>query len=101
MVTVAARRFARLLIAAQVSASGVHVWAADCCGVSLGDSLVGDTQRGSISPMRILSPGELIWIPADPSPNSTSIRQAVLFGSGSRHRKVGAVISGGKIDPSA
>ena len=37
------------LIAAQVSASGRHVWVAACSGVSSGGLLVGPTARGSIS----------------------------------------------------
>ena len=79
MVTVAACPLDRLLIAVQVPASGVHVRAAACCGDSLGGWLVGDTQRGSISPMRIRSPCEFTWIAADPSPNSTSIRHTAEF----------------------
>ncbi len=41
---------------AQVAASGNQVWAAACCGVRAGGWLVAETQRGSISPMRIRSP---------------------------------------------
>src|ERR1017187_1814853 len=89
------------LIAAQVAESGFHVWAAACCGVRLGGRLLGETQRGSISPMRIRSPLAATWMPAEPSANDTSIRQETAPGAGSRQRNVGAAMSGGKIDPSA
>jgi hypothetical protein len=47
-------------MAAQVSGSGFQVWAAACRAVSAGGSLVAETQRGSVSPMRNRSPGDLV-----------------------------------------
>src|ERR1017187_12458 len=101
MVTVAAPATDIFLIAAQVAGSGIQVWAAACCGVRLGARLLGETQRGSISPMRIRSPLAATWMAAEPSANDTSIRQETAPGAGSRQRNVGAAMSGGKTDPSA
>src|ERR1039457_6909749 len=101
MATVAGPATDCFLMAAQAPGSGVHVWAAACCGVRLGGRLLGETQRGSISPMRIRSPLDATWMPAEPSANDTSIRQETAPGAGSRQRNVGAAISGGKIDPAA
>ena len=99
MVTVAGRLTERFLMAAQVWASGFQVHAAASCGVSVGSLLLSDTQRGSISPMRIRSPRDTARMPGKPSPNVMSIRQNLAPAAASRHRKVGAVISGGKTDP--
>src|ERR1039458_2353190 len=101
MATVAAPATDCFLIAAQVAGSGTQVWAAACCGVRLGGRLLGETQRGSISPMRIRSPLAATWVAPEPFANDTSIRQETAPGAGSRQRNVGAAMSGGKIDPSA
>jgi hypothetical protein len=50
--------------------------------------------------MAIPSPADWACIPAEPSLNTMSIRQRVVFSAVSRQMKVGEVISGGKIDPS-
>src|ERR1035438_3550901 len=63
----------RLLIAAQVLASGVHVCAAACSGVSLGSSLLRETVCGSISPPRISSPDDFTWMPGVRSEKVMSI----------------------------
>ena len=100
IVTVARRSTDRFLMAAQVWASGVQVRAAACSGVSRGGSFVSPMQRGSISPIFILSPCERARIGAAPSGKVTSIVHAVAS-LPSRQRKVGARNSGGKTDPSA
>ncbi len=101
IVTVAGRFTECLLIADQVSASGVQVHAAANCGESLGSSFVTATVRGSISPMRSRWPGDSACIAAEPSPKVMSIRQRFALSAVSRQRKAGAVISGGKTDPSS
>ena len=75
--------------------------AAACSGVSLGSSFVLAMHRGSISPMRGRSPRDSACTPADPSANATSIRHTAAVSAASCQKKVGAMISGGKIDPSA
>src|SRR5271157_1966184 len=67
MVTVAAPATECFLMAAQVAGSGIQVWAAACWGVRAGGLLVGATQRGSISPMRIRSPLAVACMVAEPS----------------------------------
>src|SRR5208283_99588 len=99
MVTVAARFTERFLMAVQVWASGFQVHEAACCGVSAGSLLFSVTQRGSISPMCIRSPRDTARMPGKPSPKVMLIRQNLAPAEASRHRKVGATISGGKIDP--
>src|SRR5271157_118408 len=99
MVTVAGRLMERILIAAQVWASGFQVHEAACCGVSVGSLLFSVTQRGSISPMRIRSPRDTARMPGKPSAKAMAIRQNLAPGEASRHRKAGATISGGKMEP--
>ena len=80
------------LIAAHDASSGFHVCAVACSGVSDGNLLVSETQRGSIAPIFIGSPPELASKAFDPSAYSISMRQlfaAVL----SCQMKVGEVIS--------
>src|SRR5208337_229928 len=89
------------LIVAHVAASGVQVCAAACSLVSDGGWLLSDTHRGSISPMRMGSPWELTWIGSDPSAKVISMRHVLAEASASRQRKVGGVISGGKMEPSS
>src|ERR1039458_3045530 len=89
------------LMTAQSAGLGSQVWAAACCGVRVGSLLVVETQRWSISPMRMRSPLEVTWRAGEPSANDTSMRQETAPGAGSRQRKVGAAMSGGKIDPLA
>src|ERR1035438_8580240 len=101
MVTTAAWFAEPFLTAAQVPASAFHAHEAASLGVSFGSSLLGATQRGSISPIRGRSPLDTAWMPSGPPPNAASIRQNLAPGDGSRHRKVGATISGGKTDPSS
>ena len=101
MVTVAAAETEFFLIAAQAAGSGNQVRASACCGVRLGGRLVGETQRGSISPICIRSPLAATRMAAEPLANATSICQETAPGAGSRQRKVGAAMSGGKTDPSA
>ena len=98
IVTVAGRSTERFLIAAQVSASGVQVRAAACSGVSWGGSFVSPTQRGSISPIRIRSPGERARMGAAPSANVTSIGHTAAS-LPSRQRKVGAGTRAGRWIP--
>src|ERR1035437_6722278 len=98
IVTSAARSTERFLISAQAPASGIQVRAAACCGVSRGGSLVSETARGSISPIRICSQGQAARR-TPPSENFTSTCHAVASFVESRNRKVGGVISGGKIEP--
>ena len=88
-------------MAVQVAASGIQVCAAACCGVSSGGLLVSATERGSISPMRRRSPFDSTRTWFEPSPKATSIRHRFAPAAGSRQRNVGAMISGGKIDPSS
>src|SRR5579872_3133360 len=88
-----------VLIAFQVLASGVHVWAAACSGVSLGSSLFFETASGSISPMRIPSPDDFTWMPGAPSGKVMSTAHEITLAAASRQRKVGGVISGGKMEP--
>src|ERR1035438_3761076 len=99
MVTVAGRFTECFLMAAQVSVSGFQTQEAASRGVNLGGSLLSDTQRGSISPMRSRSPRDNARTPAELSPNVTSMRHNLAPAEASRHTKVGAVISGGKTDP--
>src|ERR1035438_2212085 len=99
--TVAGDPTERFLIASQVRASGVHVWATACSGVSLGGSLLAETACGSISPMRIPSPDDFTWMPGAPSGKAMSTVHDVTLAAASRQRKVGGVISGGKREPSA
>src|ERR1017187_2192877 len=89
------------LIAAQVAESGFHVWAAACCGVRLGGRLLGETHRRSIYPICLRSHLDVTWMPGESSANDTSIRHETAPGAGSRQRKVGAAISGGKTALSA
>ena len=86
-------------MAAQVSASGVQVCAAACSGVSLGNSLVGAMHRLSISPICGGCPCDWACKPAEPSAKATSIRQKAASLTASCQRNVGAIMSGGKIDP--
>ena len=58
--TIAGRSTECFRMAAQVSGSGFQVWAAACRAVSAGGSLVAEKQRGSVSPMRSRSPGDLV-----------------------------------------
>ena len=88
------------LIAAQTAASGVHVCAEACSGVSFGSSLVAETQRGSMAPTLRRSPLDSTWISGARPPKETSMRQVVARVDASRNRNVGGVISGGKIEPS-
>src|ERR1039457_5735513 len=90
-----------VLIASQVLASGVHVCAAACSGVSLGGSLLGHTAAVSLSPVRIASPDDFTWLPGAPSGKAISTVHDVTLAAASRQRKVGGVISGGKREPSA
>src|SRR5208282_1808558 len=94
IITAAGRSTECRLIAAHVAASGIQVCAAACSLVSDGGSLVPETQRGSISPMRMGSPWDLTWIGSEPSAKVTSIRHVFAEASASRQRKVGGVISG-------
>src|SRR5208283_6235548 len=89
------------LMVSHVAASGIQVCAAACSLVSEGGSLVSETQRGSISPMRMGSPWELTWIGSEPSAKVMSILQVLADASASRQRKVSGVISGGKMEPSS
>ncbi len=86
-------------IRSQVAASGVQVQEAACCGVSFGGSLVSLTQSGSIAPRCILSPPETICMAGAPAPKVMSIFQEAA--TPSRQRKLGGVISGGKMEPSS
>src|ERR1019366_7151484 len=101
IVTVARLATEGRLMACHIARSGVQECAAAIWSVSFGGALVSATQSGSIHPIRRRAPWELVWIAAVPSPNETSIRQRATPFAPSRHRKVGGVISGGKIDPSA
>src|SRR5579862_1058544 len=87
-----------ILIVAHVAASGVHVCAAACSGVSEGGLFVLEMQRGSISPIRIGSPLELTWRDSELSAKLISMRHVRADDSASRQRKVGAMMSGGKIE---
>ena len=98
---VAGRSVECCLIVAHRGASGVQVCAAACSGVREGGWLVSEMQRGSISPIRIGSPWELTWIGSEPSAKVISIRHVLADASASRQRKVGGVISGGKMEPSS
>ena len=99
IVTVAAASTERAFTASHVAASGFQVRAAACSGVSFGSSFVGPTARGSISPTRIRGPSVFARRGAPPSPKPTSTCHDVAFDP-SRQRKVGASMSGGKIDSS-
>ena len=101
MVTVAATATDCRLMACQVAGSGFQACAADSGGVSLGGSLVSATQSGSMGPTGRRSPLLVAWIVAGAPPKETSIRQRVTPFPASRQRRVGGVISGGKIDPSS
>src|ERR1700722_12307209 len=67
IVTIAAESVESRFMASQVLESGVQVRDAACCGVSVGGLLVGEVQRGSMSPARRGSPGAgariaLAWV---------------------------------------
>src|ERR1039457_7116299 len=99
--TVAARSTECCLMVAHVAASGVHVLAAACAGVSAGGLLVAETQRGSLSPMRIPSPRDSVRIAGEPSENVMLISHELAVSLASLQSQVGAENSGGKTDPSA
>ena len=101
MVTLAGCSTECFLISLQTAESGIQVRPAACCGVSLGSSLLVETERGSISPMRSRSPGDWTRMAGEPSANVTSISHARAFSAASRQRKVGAAISGGNTEPSS
>src|SRR6478609_3062694 len=86
-------------IAAQVVASGYQVCAAACSGVSPGSLLLEEMQRGSISPMRMRSPFDSMWMGGELVPKSTSMRHESAAGAGSRHINVGGAMSGGNTEP--
>ena len=100
MVMVAGRPAERFLMAAHVCASGIQVRADASCVESLGSSLVAATQRASISPMLSRSPRDCASMAADPSLDFTSIRHSAAAADASCQMNVGAVISGGKTEPS-
>jgi len=100
MVTVAGAATDCFLMAAQIAVSGIQVCAEACSGVSFGNSLFGETHRGSISPTRRRSPFDSTWMAGARPPKSMSTRQRDARPDESRNRNVGAVISGGKIDSS-
>ena len=58
-----------------------------------------EMQRGSISPIRIKSPLELTWRDSEPSAKLTSMRHVRADAFESRHKKVGGMMSGGKMEP--
>src|ERR1035438_2710865 len=82
-----------------VGSSGVHVQDAACWGVNVGGSLVLLTQSGSMAPIRIFSPCGRKWREGGSLENAMSMVQESA--EPSRHRKVGGVMPGGKIDPSS
>src|SRR5277367_5006855 len=84
------------LMMAQVSASGIQVCAAACSSVSEGSLLFSETQRGSILPIWMGSPGEVAWIGFEPSAKVMATRQVLAEASASRQIKVGGMMSGGK-----
>ena len=98
-VTVAAASIDRAFTVSHAAAVGFQVRAAACSAVSFGSSFVGPTARGSISPTRIRGPSVLARRGSLPSAKLTSTCHDVAFDP-SRQRKVGASMSGGKIDPS-
>src|ERR1035437_707130 len=101
MVTVAGAATDCFLMTAQTAASGIQVCAEACSGVSFGNSLFGETHRGSISPTRRRSPFDSTWMDGARPPKSMWMRQRDARPDESRNRNVGGVISGGKIDPSS
>src|SRR3974377_1900012 len=91
----------RFLMDSQIAAVGRQVCAEACSGVSRGGWFVGATQSGSTSPICIFGPAEVTRSEAEPSANETSMRQRVTPADAQGHKNVGAVISGGKIEPSS
>jgi hypothetical protein len=67
-------------------------------GVKRGSSFDFEMQSGSIGPIRMRSPRDVAWMGAEPSAKTMSNLQSPAAGTASRQRKVGGVISGGKID---
>src|ERR1035438_3341863 len=96
--TVTAPLPACFLMVAQVASSGFQVLAAACSEVSSGSLLVFEMQRGSISPTLIRSPFEIKWSPIEVSAKVISICQDWAFAEGSRHKNVGADMSGGNTE---
>src|SRR3974390_1747329 len=94
IVTMASCSLECSLISCQAAAVGVQVCAAACLGVSVGNSLLAETQRGSISPMRGRAPEDVKCMAGEPSLNETSIVHAAAAFDSSCQMKVGAVISG-------
>src|ERR1035441_9456376 len=90
----------RCLILAQASASGLQVLVTFCCGVNSSRSVIGPAS-GSSWPTCRGSPGTSMWIASAWSAKVTSTDQRFAFSPASRQRKVGGVISGGKIEPSS
>src|SRR5580658_6966923 len=99
MVTVAGCPVEWSCMADQVSASGVQVQDSACFVVSLGGSLVSETQSGSMGPIFIRSPFDLASMAGALLAKVTLIFHDVA--AGSRHKNVGGVIPGGKMEPSS
>src|ERR1035437_3222893 len=97
MTTVAGWATELAWMAAQMSLSGVHVQVAACCKVSLGGSLESATQSGSMAPSFMCSPLESAWMGRALPAKVTSMLHEVP--AASRHRKVGGVMPGGKMEP--
>src|SRR5208283_6042923 len=100
MVTVAGPATECFLMSSQAALSGIQLWEPAISGVSLGNSLVGATQRGSISPIAGGLPMDWKCSAEEPSAKVMSICQWVASLAASCQIKVGAVISGGKIESS-
>src|ERR1035437_2138489 len=94
MVTVAGAATDCFLTMAQIAASGIQIRVEACSGVSFGNSLFGETHRGSISRPRRPSPFDSTWVAGAPPPKSISMRQRPACPDESRNRNVGGVISG-------
>src|ERR1035437_6914567 len=99
MVTVAGAATECFLICSQERGSGIQECAVASSGVSWGNSLVGEMHRWSISPVLILPPGDSKCRGAEPSAKEISMRQRSADSAASCQRKVGGVISGGKMEP--
>src|SRR5512135_3461139 len=73
MVKVTARPVEFFLMASQVLRSGLQVRASACSGDNTGGEFVEETQRGSISSIRMASPCDSMRMPVEPLVNLTSM----------------------------